>query len=157
MRITRLVGAMTTALVATLMLGTTAFAWAPWVNGTPPQLEGGEQGYFMWHDDDGWHLRTHDGADGEVYDGRLHTDGELVNVEMVRGESTDLLEVTDAGHTLRFRFRTYDHVDGINFRIEGGSRLTSYLERNGHWIAPRNIYVGGAGAHPAGNPFSVWR
>lgn len=149
--------AFTTALMGALMVSSAAFAWEGWTNGQPPQLDHGAKGYFIWHNDNGWHLRSHDDANGATYRGVLRTDGEFQDVELIRAESTEDLSVEDGGRTIRFRFRTYSHIDGLNFRVDGGSYIRLDLETNGHQTPPRQIFLGGAGRHPAHNPFVLHR
>jgi hypothetical protein len=156
MRVRGIVSA-ATALTLFVAITSSALAWAPWVNGQPPQLGAGAEGYFVWHNDDGWHMRTHATPAGRVFNGRLHTDGTFVDVQPVRAESTEQLAVVDGGRTLVFRLVTFDHYDGIDFRIDGGTHLRAYLEQNGLWSPRRDIYIGGAGTHPLTNPFTLWR
>jgi hypothetical protein len=140
-----------------MLLSAAALAWDGWVEGDPDQLGRGATGYFIWHDDGGWRLRTHNDPSGVVYSGRIRTDGTFRDVNLVRDESTEHMSVSDNGHTLNFRFRTFDYVDGLNFRVEGGSHLRFDLETNGHQTLVRHIFIGDAGRHPISNPFTLSR
>lgn len=149
--------AASSALMGAMLLSTSAFAWDGWVQGNPDQLEHGAKGYFVWHNAEGWHLRTHDDPNGAVFSGRIRTNGTFHDVDLVRAESTEHLSVGDGGHVIHFRFKTYDHLDGLNFRVEGGSEITFDLETNGHQTARRHIFIGDAGRHPGHNPFTLER
>ncbi|MFN0070218.1 MAG: hypothetical protein ACKVVP_01850 [Chloroflexota bacterium] len=149
--------ALMSGLLGATMLASSAFAWDDWVQGTPDQLGSGATGYFIWHNDNGWNVRTHNDPSGVLYSGRIHTNGIFRDVSLVRAESTEHISVGNGGHTLHFRFKTYDHFDGLNFRIEGGSTLRFDLETNSHQTQLRQVFIGDTGRHPSSNPFSLVR
>lgn len=160
MKLPRLVpagSALAIALVGTAALTSVALAWQGWVQGKPHQLGEGATGYFVYHNDDGWRLRTHDSPSGKTFSGRLHTDGEFVDVSLVRAESTEELAIDDGGHTIRFRFRTFNHIDGLDFRVNGGTRVRFNLQTNGAQTPTGDIWVGHDGLHPPHNPFVIRR
>ena len=149
--------AVSSGILGTMLLSSTALAWDGWLEGDPDELSQGAIGYFIWHNDGGWQLRTHNDPSGATYSGRIRTDGTFRDVSLVRDESTEHLSVGDEGHTLHFRFKTYDQVDGLNFRVEGGSHLRFDLETNGRQTLLRHIFLGDAGRHPHSNPFTLGR
>lgn len=155
--IRRVTAALATALVGIAMLSTAASAWEAGAASQPPQLEAGAKGYFVWHNGNGWHLRTHNDEDGVVYHGVLRTNGVFRDVHLVRAEASEDLRIEDRGHTLRFRFRTYAGMDGLDFKVDGGSYVQFDLETNGHQTRLDNIYIGAAGRHPGHNPFVIRR
>ena len=148
-----LVGALSLALV----LSVSAFAAEPSIEGPAPTLDDSKPvGYYIWHDDHGVHLRTHGPGDQHLFEARLRTDGVFVDVDTVRLESRDDVAVLDGGHTLVLRFHTFDHTDGVNFRVrEGGDWLRFNLRLGGDQIATESIYLGGTERHPPRNPFTV--
>jgi hypothetical protein len=125
--------------------------------GEPTITDESATGYYVWHDDGGVHLRTHGPGDDHRFVADLHTDGEFRDVESVRAESRDDVAVLNGGHTLALRFQTYAALDGVNFRIEGGSFLRLRLQLDGRLIDADHIFLGADGAHPAHNPFTIWR
>ncbi|MFN8525622.1 MAG: hypothetical protein U0821_21200 [Chloroflexota bacterium] len=155
--VTRALAITLAPLAATLLMGSAVFAWPGWYEGRPPQLGAGAVGIFLWHNDEGQHLRTHGTDGGQVYSGWLTTDGVFSDVSMVRAESTEELMVDAGGHTLRFRFKTYGHYDGVDFRVQGGDWLRVRLETNGVGAPLDSIYLGDDGRHPRHNPFHLFR
>jgi hypothetical protein len=145
------------AVLSATMVANVALAWDGSTEGQPDQLDAGATGYFIWHNDNGWHLRAHNNPSGATYSGHIHSDGIFRNVELVRAESTEHLSVGDGGHTINFRFRTFDHIDGLNFSVDGGSNLRFDLETDGHQTLLRHIFLGSSGRHPLSNPFTLER
>ncbi len=133
------------------------FAWSGDVQGAPKMDETTPTGYYIWHNDDGWHLRTHGPGDDHNFVARLHTDGVFADVDSVRLESADNFAVTDAGHTILLRFHTYNWTDGLNFRVVGGSYVRFNLGLDGQEISTDSIFLGEDGQHPDSNPFVIHR
>lgn len=145
------------AIMLLAVLATSAFAWSPGVEGEHVLTPDCATGYYLWHDDNGIHLRTHGPGEDHSFTARLHTDGVFVDVDSVRLESRDNFAVLDGGHTILMRFHTYDAIDGLNFRINGGTRLRLSLGLDGEPISTDNIFLGPNGKHPASNPFTLYR
>lgn len=148
------------ALVGLFMMGmtTSAFAWSPELEGSPDDFHMGKnQGYFIWHDDAGLHLRTTTKGQNHVYTGVLRTDGRFVNVHGVRLENDDRYKITSFGHKLEFRFETIGASDGIDFRVDGGDKVDFDLFVDGHKISPKKIYGGEDNWHPRSNSFKIVR
>jgi hypothetical protein len=146
------------ALTALALITGAAFAWTGHVQGRPASFSaGGTDGYYVWHDDDGLHLRTTDSSGVFKYTGILRTNGTFADVNPVRLEPDDKFEVLDGGHTLHFQFVTAEGVDGLDFRVDGGTRVRFALERDGHLIDTSNIFLGEDSVHPKHNPFSIRR
>ncbi len=152
--------AVASALAGLAMLGGAALAWTGHVDGQPTTLQpGAADGYYIWHNDqeDRFHLRTTDSAGVFAYSGVLHTDGRFHDVELVRKEVDDHVQVSRDGHTIVFRFVTAEGIDGIDFNVAGGSHIGLRLSRDGSLIDPSNIYLGADGVHPPRNPFRIFR
>lgn len=135
-----------------------AFAWeGPITEGPPALTEDSPTGYFVWHNTDGFHLRTHGPAAEHKFVARLHTDGKFTDVDAVKLEKDDKLKIKDDGHTLVLRFHTYDGFDGVNFHIDGGHKLRLNLKLDGKEAPLSSIYLGEDGAHPKSDPFTIDR
>lgn len=155
--IVRSVLAVLAALALVSGVATSAFAWPGPVEGAPSLTADSPLGYYIWHDDNGMHLRTHGPGDEHFFVARLHTDGIFEDVDTVRLENRDNFEVLDGGHVLVLRFHTYGATDGVNFRVRDGSRLRFSLRLDGDLISTDSIYLGANGIHPKSNPFTIKR
>lgn len=162
--LTRVLTAALGALAIALTLAGSALAAKPTAEpSSQPALEGpaplldraAPTGYYLWHDENGFHLRTHGPGSHHRFEARLRTDGVFADVDAVRLESRDDVAVLDGGHTLVLRLRTYDATDGVNFRVRGGDWLRLSLRLDGAPIPTERIYLGGPQSHPPRNPFTV--
>ncbi|CUH95235.1 putative secreted protein [Propionispora sp. 2/2-37] len=132
------------------------FAWSPELEGQPEDFRlGRSQGYFIWHDDDGLHLRTTTKYRSHIFSGILHTDGRFTDVDGVRLEDNDRYKVKQGGHTIDFRFDTSGGADGIDFKVSGGKKVEFELYMDGHRISPYKIYGGEDNWHPESNRFKI--
>lgn len=133
--------------------------WPVWIQGRPLSLEpGSSPGFYFWHDDDGLHLwTTTPFTEEHTFTAVLTTNGHFRNVSRERFEPEDAATVTDGGHTLLVRLHTYDGIDGVNFRVQGGDHLTLRLYHEGHLLDPAFVYAGRFSVHPANIPFTIDR
>lgn len=136
-----------------------AACWDAPLEGRPAQLDaGGPAGWYVWHDDAGFHLATTKPVPvGTTFTAVLTTDGRFTDVSRIRLEGADLVRTRLRGHQLTVVFRTHDGIDGVNFRIDGGQRLHVALVEGRQRIDRDQIYVGAGGAHPEHNPFVLCR
>lgn len=133
--------------------------WPDWVNGKPAGFDAGDNGgVYVWHDGAGWHLRvTHKTDDQKVFAGEVRTRGELVDVQGVALEKGDRLEVTHDRHELRFRFRNYGHIDGLDFRTVCAPALAMRFAADGHRLPADRVVIGHEDRHPDHDPFRIQR
>jgi hypothetical protein len=135
-----------------------ALAWqGPVGDGAPDLNHDSPTGYYIWHDDNGMHLRTHGPNARHDFDARLYTDGTFEDVDVVRLESRDGVQVTDGGHELVIHFNTFDATDGVNFRVNDGDTLRFALRIDDRLIGTDHIFLGPNGDHPHRNPFALHR
>jgi hypothetical protein len=125
------------------------------LRGAPEIRPDAPTGYYIWRDADGINLRTHGPRGYHHFRAVLHTDGVFVDVEAVFGELRDRVRVTNHGHTLILDVHTFDHIDGVNFRVRGGDWLSFDLELEGRQIPTNYIFLGSMQSHPDNNPFAV--
>jgi hypothetical protein len=125
---------------------------------------GAADGYYIWcgpsqtgATDKELHLRTTDKNGVYVYSGTLRTDGTFKDVEKVRDEPDDHVDVADNGHEIKFSFVTYAGIDGFNFNVAGGTKLRYTLDQSGKLISTSNVFLGKEGAHPKHNPVVTHR
>ncbi|MBI3967459.1 MAG: hypothetical protein HY329_17630 [Chloroflexi bacterium] len=147
------------AAAAALFVATAvpAFAWPAGVEGCRPITVADPAGYYLCHDGTGLHLSTHGPGDEHEFIAVLRTNGRFESVSTVRLESRDAAVVTDEGHTLVFRVRTFNYTDGVAFRIDGGGVLHLNLELDGVPVAPTQVYLGAGSVNPPANPFTIAR
>jgi hypothetical protein len=148
------------ALGSALLLASVpaAFAWPDAVtDGAPDLNHDSPTGYYIWHNDDGFQLRTHGPNARHDFDARLRTDGIFEDVDVLRLEHRDGVQVLDGGHELVIHFNTFDATDGVSFRIDGGERLRLALRLDGRLIGTEHIFLGRSGDHPERNPFVLRR
>jgi hypothetical protein len=152
------------ALIATgaLLLAITPAAFAapatpktPVAEGTPTIDDSRPMGYYIFHNDDGFHLRTHGPGAEHVFDAVLRTKGTFENVDVVKLEKDDRVDLLDGGHKLVIHFHTFNLTDGVNFTVKGGERVRFNLKVDDEHIATSNIFLGAKGVHPKHNPFSL--
>ena len=142
------------ALTGLAIIVGAAFAWNGHVDGKPVAFEaGGTDGYYLWHNDDGFHLRTTDSAGVFEYSGVLRTNGTFTNLKLVKAEADDRADLLDGGKVIQFRFKTAEGIDGLDVQVVGASRIHVLLDRNGKHVDPANIFLGENGVHPDNNPF----
>jgi hypothetical protein len=136
------------------------------VDGRPDSLDAGDRGaVYLWHNSDGWHLRTTDATDtAHHYTGSvvLSDGARFTSFSSVRLEHGDRVWV-DGNNTLHYDFTTYRGVDGINFTVSAcdGARqhevMSFSMDINGHEDDPARIDLGDAKQHPASASFAVSR
>ncbi len=154
----------TRALAALFATGALLIALVPGVSAAPLSAAEGAPnittpsptGYYIWHSDDGWHLRTHGPGAEHVFDGVLHSDsGTFEDVNVVKLEADDNVYVTDGGHTLVVHFHTFDGEDGVNFRVKDATDIHVDLKLDGQPAALTQIFLGIQAVNPKHNPFTI--
>jgi hypothetical protein len=132
--------------------------WPAQVNGHPAQLRiGAEIGYYIWHDNGGWHMEvTHPGRYHAVFSGWVTTDGTL-RVQRVDDERNDLTRVGPHRHQLSFVFNNYGYLDGVHFETHGAQELTFHLYLDGVPVGAEHVFIGHADMHPTHVPFAIDR
>jgi hypothetical protein len=135
---------------------TTPAAQPAVVEGMPNIDLNAPTGYYLWRDGDGFHLRTHGPATEHDFDATLHTDGTFENVDSLKLEDGDRVNILDGGQTLALHFHTYDLTDGVNFTIRGGTRVRLDLRLDGSAGATDQIFIGSAARNPKHNPFTIY-
>lgn len=158
-----------TATTTTATTGSSAIArvcdWGKRIWSVPQSFHaGGADGYYFWcgpsetgATDRELHLRTTDSKGVYVYSGTLRTDGVFTDVEKVRDEQDDHVDVLDNGHELTFSFVTYQGIDGLNFNVQGGSKVRLHLLQSGAPISASSVFLGANSVHPKHNPMEIRR
>jgi hypothetical protein len=124
-------------------------------NGSPNVTDDSPTGYFIFHDENGFHLRTHGPKAEHDFRAVLTTKGTFDGVDLIRLEPDDQVQLEDGGHRMVIHFHTFDGIDGVNFVVKGGDKLHLKLELDGQDAPTNQIYLGPQGRHPKHNPFSI--
>jgi hypothetical protein len=132
--------------------------WPAQANGTPTHLKvGASLGYYIWHDNRGWHMEvTHPGHTHVVFSGWVSTNG-TVAVQRVDDERNDLTRVGPGHHELSFAFNNYGYIDGVHFETHGAQELTFHLSVDGRPVGATSVFIGHANLHPTHVPFEISR
>ena len=125
------------------------------IEGAPNDNDGNPTGYYIFHNDETFHLHTHGPGAQHDFDAVLHSGGVFDNVTPMKLESDDSYNITDGGHTLVLHFHTYDGTDGVSFVIHNGDKLHLNLKLDDQPIDTNSIFLGPEGRHPKHNPFSI--
>ncbi|MDQ6671675.1 MAG: hypothetical protein M3069_13160 [Chloroflexota bacterium] len=112
-------------------------------------------GYYLWHSEDGFHLRTHGPGARHDFDAVLRTRGTFENVDVVKLEDGDHVDVLDGGHELAIHFHTYDFTDGVNFTVRGGDKVRLDLKLDDKVAPTYQIFIGANAHQPMNNPFTI--
>jgi hypothetical protein len=113
------------------------------------------QRYYVWHDAEGWHLRTAAQQNIRKFHGTITLKGGTFNklreigLER-RGKYADSSKVSADRTKIEFTIYTSSSFDGYDFTIKGDpdARVEFELHRGGRDF-PKEIFVGGEGKHPS--------
>lgn len=153
---------------------TSAFAWGPKISVKPDEFRPGRsQGYFIWHDQNGFHLWTSTtNGQHHVFTGTITTDGnrfevtknslETANTPFARmvnhNRPKDSVRIDHDRDTITFRFNHSGRdADGITFNPIGGKKVKFDLYLNGKRIDPNQITIGEEGWRPGRSTFTLYK
>jgi hypothetical protein len=135
--------------------------------GRPDGLDAGDAGaVYVWHDGDGWHIRTTDRrAVDHHYTGTIRLEpraASFADIRTVRDERDDRVFV-DGTNVLHYDFHTFASIDGADFRITCPARqradrqvLAFHTDFDGHPIADR-VRIGDSKQSPKTADFAFTR
>jgi hypothetical protein len=112
-------------------------------------------GAYLFHNDNGWHFRTHGNPQGTKFSAHIASNGTIHDVVAIRDENADHIKLDGAGHALELSFATSTGLDGVDFRLDDPGFLRARIEANGQLLPVDNIFLGDDGRHPATNPFAL--
>jgi hypothetical protein len=117
------------------------------------------QRYYVWHDAEGWHLRTAAKQNLRKFHGTITLKGgtfhKLREIGLERkGKYADISKLSADRTKIEFTIYTSTSFDGYDFTIKGDpdARVEFELHRGGRDF-PKEIFIGGEGQHPAGVKF----
>ncbi len=145
------------AAVLALTAGT-ALAWHAPVEGAPTAMQQwAARGFFIWQDGDGMHVRVRAETMRAPFSGTIKTDGVFAVVHGKKLEYGDHYRLDANKRTLQFKFQTAGAVDGLDFKVMGGTYLAFSLMVGGMAAEPAEIYLGHDGWRPSSNHFMLRR
>ncbi len=124
--------------------------------GQPTQLrQGALASYWIWHDSDGYHLRTTTAHDRRVFTGSIEFSGGDGWVKAFQLGPNAELKITNQGVT--FRIPNERALVGLDFRMDYDTRATFTLELGEDKGAKvvNHIFIGQYNSHPVSNPFVI--
>jgi hypothetical protein len=123
--------------------------------GTPNDSDSSRTGYYIFHNDDSFHMHTHGPGTEHNFDAVLRTDGTFDNISVLHLENGDRADVTDGGHALVLHFHTFGATDGVDFTVRGAERMHLNLKLDNQPASTDQIFLGPQGRHPAHNSFNL--
>jgi hypothetical protein len=137
----------------------TSYAFAaqlPRLDGKPAAFEpGNSQGYFIWQDKEGLHVRTTTFGKKHIFSGVIRTDGKFSDVFGKSTEADDSFRVSDNQDKITFQFTDAGEPSGIDFYFKDGTYLTFSLSMDGDEINSDDIFIGKDGWHPGSYKFTI--
>jgi hypothetical protein len=117
--------------------------------------------YYVWHDAQGWHLRT-TAKVGRNFHGAVRVkDAKIKTFKSVglkkdnQGKVEDVWRVNEARTELKFQFKTGKLSDGIDLVVDGDGGQIEFELNIDKQQNPRAVFVGRGLQHPATNPFTL--
>ncbi len=124
--------------------------------GRPEFKVGHALGAFVWHDEDGQHVRfTTHGKVVRKFAGKVCTE-KILKLDGFELEGADSAKIGPEGHCVHFDFTTDGVVDGFDFRAEGAV-ITYDFNMDGKQMEVGKIHIGRNSKHPHESPFVLNR
>jgi hypothetical protein len=124
-------------------------------SGKPNFASGESKGYFLWRDQQGWHIRWATKGAKRVYSGAIGSDAAFAACEGTAQGHEDAVVLAEP-HLIRFESRSSGGVKGIDFDLgPGATKLSFDLQMDGATVDPEWVHMGFRGARPPSVPFVV--
>src|SRR5262245_13156997 len=144
-------------IIAAFAIGPLAAAKKEYWKGKPEFTAGENKGYYIWQDDDGWHLRWTTKGKPIVYAGTLTCSGDFTDFKPVKKEKGEIIK-KESNKLLRFDTRTEGGIDGLDFRLSPSTRTVTFdLNMDGAKASATYVKVGRNKTHPTTVPFTIDR
>lgn len=116
--------------------------------------------YYVWYDEEGWHLRSTTPKNVFRFTGKITVDGgtfrrlRTAGFER-RGRVADSARTSSDRTEVEFTIRTGNSFDGIDFTIDGDDATVTFEDlKIGNRVYRNRIFVGQEGRHPKETTFS---
>ncbi len=122
--------------------------------GRPEFAPGLSEGYWIWEDRDGWHLRTTSDVRRRFH-GAVEPVGGSISAVRAVGAGPEALARGGAGDRVEFSWEGDGGAQGLDWRASSGcTRFTLYIDGD---TRPFRVFLGGPGETPDHIPFAVCR
>lgn len=104
--------------------------------------------YFVWHDDEGWHLRSASNAGLVKFEGAIESsDGQFGKLRPIglesKGKNPDVWQADAARKKIEFRIFTAGSFDGFDFSLpRNDSGTLTFTLKIGDKDRPARVFVG---------------
>ncbi len=116
--------------------------------------KGSTHRYLIWHDNQGWHLRTTTAREKHRFHGELVVEeGRLTDLRTIDREGRDWVQIAPGSGRIFFDLRTDADFDGFDFRSDA-EKIRFRLFMDGK-ESPEQVYVGLTAANPTEIPFAL--
>ena len=106
-------------------------------SGKPNFASGESKGYFLWRDQQGWHIRWATKGAKRIYSGSISSDAAFIECEGTAQGHEDAV-ILAAPHLIRFESRSSGGVKGIDFDLGPGATKISFdLQMDGATVRTR--------------------
>jgi hypothetical protein len=121
-----------------------------------PSFDVGETlGYFVWQDDQGWHVRWTTRGAKHKFSGTITCDGFFSKVDAVGANPRDFIRRT-GDDRISFDTAVGGGRDGVDFTLSPSTKsLTFDLRMDGKPVAPAQVRIGAGKRRPASVPFTI--
>jgi hypothetical protein len=130
-------------------------------NGEPKGFRAGNTArYAIWHNKNGWHVRTTTAKRERHFKGIIRIEGgtfEKIHSHDLEteGRLRDWWKVGPQRQRVIFEFKTDRGIDGIDFRVSPSATLIHFnLHIDGKY-EPELIFIGHHNHHPRSDPFNL--
>jgi hypothetical protein len=130
----------------------------------PKYKVGQPQRFIVWHDNDGWHVRTTSAARAiftgtiKLSEGRIEKITGFDDLERARGKNTkdaDFGRVNVERTRIDFRFVTNGKEDSFDFTVSEQATELEFTLRIDNAEQPEHVFIGKQGQHPKKASFKL--
>jgi len=140
-----------------VMAGTKAFRVPASMLRGQPRIEAGKfEGYYIWVDKDGLHLRWSASSTSLLFTGRLDTDKPVKEVKRLREDAGGWARPHGNRIVLFSSTVRPGEMDGIDVVIPGGRKSELQIDLDGKPPEVEKIFLGKEGKHPRATPLKLY-
>ena len=130
--------------------------------GKPEGLEAGKTlRWYVWHNDNGWHVRTTTKTQKHNFHGKIEVIGgkfkqvSAAKLDDKKGDRKDWWTLSSNNRVLTLDFKTEGGMDGFDFEVAGKADRLDFTLLIDKDDEPKRIYIGKSGEHPEMSSFEL--